>query len=279
MIKLQHERKVSSASARWLTAGVLALLFAFGLEWIVGSSIAFAADAADAAGHGPVDTAHTFKNSKAVAFLFWFFSLATLGGAVFVITRRNMVSAVMGMVATFFAIAGLYLMLYASFLAVIQVLVYAGAIMVLFVFVIMILNRPEAEPWAVQGLLGKSLAGLGLLYLFKRLASVLWQVKDTHNLEVAKDQINVEVALNQADPAVASGAAELITKTYEFGTVEGVGYTLFTKYLFPFEAVSIVLLVAVVGAIAIARPTKPEGAKPEGATGDSGTAESGGAES
>lgn len=215
--------------------------------------------------HG-VDTAHTFGNSKPVAFLFWLFAICTLGGAVFVITRRNMVTAVMGMVATFFAIAGLYLMLYASFLAVMQVLVYAGAIMVLFVFVIMILNRPEAEPWAVQGLLGKALAGLGLLYLFKRLVSVLWQVKDTHGLVVAKDQLNVEVVLNRADPDAINGTAEFITKTYEFGTVEGVGYTLFTKYLFPFEAVSIVLLVAVVGAIAIARPPKepePEEANTE----------------
>ena len=67
--------------------------------------------------------------------LFWLFSAGTLGGALFVITRRNMIAAVMGMVGTFFALAGLYLMLYASFLAVIQVLVYAGAIMVLFVFV------------------------------------------------------------------------------------------------------------------------------------------------
>ncbi len=241
---------IASTRSRWLAASGLALLVVFGLGWLIEPGLAMAAEATGA----PVDTAHTFENSKAVAFLFWFFALSTLGGAVFVITRRNMVSAVMGMVATFFAIAGLYLMLYASFLAVIQVLVYAGAIMVLFVFVIMILNRPEAEPWAVQGLLGKALAGIGLLYLFKRLCSVLWQVKDTHGLVVEKDQINVEVALNQLDPGVQSGVSELIVKTYEFGTVDGVGYTLFTKYLFPFEAVSIVLLVAVVGAIAIARP-------------------------
>jgi NADH-quinone oxidoreductase subunit J len=251
----------ASSQARWLAASVLALLVVFGLGWLVEPGLALAAEAAGT----PVDTAHTFKNSKAVAFLFWFLSFATLAGAIFVITRRNMVSAVMGMVATFFAIAGLYLMLYASFLAVMQVLVYAGAIMVLFVFVIMILNRPEAEPWAVQGLLGKALAGVGLLYLFKRLCSVLWQVKDTHGLVVAKDKINVDVVLNPGDPGVATGATELITKTYEFGTVEGVGYTLFTKYLFPFEAVSIVLLVAVVGAIAIARPPKESDVETEGA--------------
>src|SRR5690606_26167479 len=84
-----------------------------------------------------------FGNSRMAALFFWFFAACTIGGGLFVITRRNPVTAVMGMVGTFVAIAGLYLMLYASFLAAIQVLVYAGAIMVLFVFVVMILNRPE----------------------------------------------------------------------------------------------------------------------------------------
>ena len=230
-----------------LGAAALALLLVLGLD----PSVALAAGE-----HAAEPVVHTFKNSKGAAFVFWIFALASLGGSIFVITRRNMVTAVMGMVGTFFAIAGLYLMLYASFLAIMQVLVYAGAIMVLFVFVIMILNRPEDEPWAINGLLGKGIAALGLLYLFKRLASILWQVKDTLPIELAKDQLNVEVVLNHADPALAAHATEAITRTYEFGTVQGVGYTLFSKYLFPFEAVSIVLLVAVVGAIAIARPPK-----------------------
>ncbi len=243
----------------WLGAAALGLLVLFGIE----PSLAQAATD-HAAGHGSESTAHTFISKtpgdggggKGAAFVFWIFAAASVGGSIFVITRNNMVTAVMGMVGTFFAIAGLYLMLYASFLAVMQVLVYAGAIMVLFVFVIMILNRPEDEPWAMQGILGKGIAALGVLYLLKRLAGILWEVKDTHALELAKDKLNVEVVLNKADPQYLDGAVEAISRTYEFGTVEGVGYTLFSKYLFPFEAVSIVLLVAVVGAIAIARPNK-----------------------
>lgn len=183
-----------------------------------------------------------FQNSKAAAFFFWLFALLTVVGSLFVITRRNMVTAVMGMVGTFFAIAALYAMLYAHFLAAIQVVVYAGAIMVLFVFVIMILNRPEDEPWAVQGLLGKAVAGFSLAYLFYRLAAVLWTVKDqTHASEA---------------PITSGG--------FEFGSTKAVGKVLFTDYLFPFEAVSIVLLVAVVGAIAIARPPEQELAEPVG---------------
>ena len=250
----------------WLGALALGLFVVLGLE----PGVALAAS-----DHAAESTAHTFKNSKGVAFVFWIFALSSLGGAIFVITRRNMVTAVMGMVGTFFAIAGLYLMLYASFLAVMQVLVYAGAIMVLFVFVIMILNRPEAEPWAIQGILGKGIAALGLLYLFKRLAGILWDVKDTHSLVVEKAELHTQVVLNYSQTDLLQNLQELgiritdvarvceesalaICRTYEFGTVKGVGYTLFSKYLFPFEAVSIVLLVAVVGAIAIARPNKDE---------------------
>jgi NADH-quinone oxidoreductase subunit J len=175
-----------------------------------------------------------FGNSKAAAMFFWLFAIAAVAGSIFVITRRNMVTAVMGMVGTFFAIAALYAMLYAHFLAAIQVLVYAGAIMVLFVFVIMILNRPEEEPWAIQGVAGKGLAVVALLYLLYRLATVLWTVKDQPHAA--------------AEPITAGG--------FEFGSTKAVGKVLFTDYIFPFEAISIVLLVAVVGAIAIARPAK-----------------------
>ena len=82
--------------------------------------------------------------SKAMALLFWLFAAMTIGGALFVVTRRNLIAAVMGMVGSFLGIAAVYMMLYASFLAIVQLLVYAGAIMVLFVFVVMMLNLGPA---------------------------------------------------------------------------------------------------------------------------------------
>ena len=170
-------------------------------------------------------------NSTTVGILFWFFSFLIIVGALFVITRRNMIAAVMGMVGTFFAVAAVYLMLYAPFMAVIQVLVYAGAIMVLFVFVIMILNRPVEDPGWSQNIFGKGVAALALLYLVFRLGSVLWSYTPGKAASFE--------ALKQAD----------------FGSTRTVGLALFNDYLFPFEAVSIVLLVAIVGAIAVARPT------------------------
>jgi len=173
---------------------------------------------------------------KGMAVMFWLFAAITLGGALFVITRRNLIAAVMGMVGSFLGIAAVYMMLYASFLAVVQMLVYAGAIMVLFVFVIMILNRPEDEPVAPSGRIGQGVGALAILYLVGRLAMLLIHV-------------HVAAAALQAPAPVTIGG-----DTFAWGSVKAVGMDLFGAGLFPFEAISILLLVAVVGAIAIARP-------------------------
>jgi len=197
--------------------------------------------------YGDIDTS-TGAASKPMALAFWLFALITLGGAIFVITRKNLIAAVMGMVGSFFGVAATYMMLYASFLAVVQMLVYAGAIMVLFVFVIMILNKPEDEPWGGVGLFGKGIAGLGMAYLAFRLISLVWSVVPL------KTSVNAPAAIKVL---VGKGSAE-----YAWGSTRAVGNTLFNGYLFPFEAVSILLLVAVVGAIAVARPLKDDDGVP-----------------
>ncbi len=179
------------------------------------------------------------RTKGGLAAAFWGFAALTVLGSIFVITRKNLIVAVMGMVATFFGLAALYMLLYAHFLAVIQMLVYAGAIMVLFVFVIMILNRPEDEPYAVTGRIGKVLAGLAMAYLVFRIGSVLVDVPST---------------LTAAQEAAPAKTAE----GYDWGSTSAVGWNLFNEYLFPFEAVSILLLIAVVGSIAIARPLKDD---------------------
>lgn len=184
------------------------------------------------------------KRTKAgLAFAFWGFAALTVFGSLFVLTRRNLITAVMGMVGTFFALAALYMLLYAHFLAVIQLLVYAGAIMVLFVFVIMILNKPEDEPFAQSGRFGKFLAGLAMVYLVFRLGAVL--------VDVPSHGSAAQIAAQNAAPALTSDG-------FAWGSTAAVGWNLFNEYLFPFEAVSILLLIAVVGAIAISRPFKQD---------------------
>jgi NADH-quinone oxidoreductase subunit J len=138
------------------------------------------------------------------------------------------------MVGSFMGIAAVYMMLYASFLAVIQMLVYAGAIMVLFVFVVMILNRPEDEPVAPTGRAGQLVAGAAMLYLIYRLIMTLINVQAP------------EAAMAPPSPGTAS--------QHEWGSVKAVGTDLFGPGLFVFEAISVLLLIAVVGAIAVARP-------------------------
>jgi NADH-quinone oxidoreductase subunit J len=204
----------------------------------------------------------TGSSGKGMALLFWAFALIAVVGAVFVISRRNLIAAVMGMVGSFLGIAAIYMMLYAQFLAVIQMLVYAGAIMVLFVFVVMILNRPEDEPVAPSGRAGQVLGGLAILYLVGRLIVMLTHVEPA----------NREVAMNAPPPAAAQciewqkadrseggGLTCARSERPDWGSIKAVGADLFGPGLFPFEAISILLLVAVVGAIAIARPLREEG--------------------
>jgi NADH-quinone oxidoreductase subunit J len=196
--------------------------------------------------HSPHDDRIESKGIGMVL-LFWAFALASVGGALFVITRRNLIAAVMGMVGSFLGIAAIYMMLYAHFLSVVQMLVYAGAIMVLFVFVVMILNRPEDEPVAPSGRAGQVLGGLAIVYLVGRLIMLLWRVQT---------------------PVSALAAPPTTPEGHDWGSVKAVGTDLFNGGLFPFEAISILLLVAVVGALALARPLHEgqdnEGETPEG---------------
>lgn len=196
-------------------------------------------------------------DSKGLALLFWMFAAISVGGALFVITRRNLIAAVMGMVGTFLGVACVYMMLYAHFLSVVQMLVYAGAIMVLFVFVIMILNKPEDEPVAKGNRIGKAAGGLAIAYLTLRLASLLISVEPANKELAAAAPAPVKIS----DVTGPKGTAEYA----DWGGTKAVGMELFTEGLFPFEAISILLLIAVVGAVAIARPLKDDEASATGA--------------
>jgi NADH-quinone oxidoreductase subunit J len=177
--------------------------------------------------------------------LFWVLAAAVVGGALFTMTRRNPVAAVMSLVGTFFALAATYASLSAHFLAIIQILVYAGAIMVLFIFVVMILNREEVSPIAGRGIFTRIVgvaAGVYLVWVFVRV---------------------VQVGGGPGNRSVAAGVPAAVSET--FGTVGAIGDLLFRDFLYPFEAISLLLLVAVVGGVVVSRSHKKELAAEEAA--------------
>lgn len=155
---------------------------------------------------------------------FRIFASLSVMGAVATVTRKNPVVAAVCLVATLFSVGGVFLLLNATFLAAMQILVYAGAIMVLFMFVVMAVGRPDEEEFGFgRGLVTKV---VGILAIIVIVAPLLTQLKKTG------------LKLNPLP-------------SEQFGTVEEIGRLLFSDYLFPFEAISVLLLVAIVGAVMV----------------------------
>ena len=157
--------------------------------------------------------------------LFWVFAAITLAGGVGVVVARNPVNGAMSLVGSFFALAGLFLLLDAQLIAALQVLVYAGAIMVLFLFVIMLLNLGPRDLGAPRFGFGK---GVGLLAV-----------------------VAVGFFLLKAALPFGRGISPPINPA--FGTVASVGRLLYQQYTLPFEVVSLLLLTAIVAAVVVAK--------------------------
>jgi len=166
------------------------------------------------------------------AIAFYTFAALILGFGVLVITARNTVHSVLFLVANFLFVAALYVLLGAQFLAVIQVIVYAGGIVVLYLFVVMLVNL-KRPPEAHRDRRRKS--GLGLAFSLVVLAEVVaiavFGIVQPAQLAAPKAPLPPEAANN----------------------IEQVGWMLYTQYLVPFEVASMLLLVAMVGAIVLAR--------------------------
>ena len=162
-----------------------------------------------------------------ISYIFIFLALMAVASALAMIISRNTVNSALFLVLNMATLAGVYLILQAQFLAVIQVLVYAGAIMVLFLFTIMLLNVDEEE-----SLFNKLRVKYFVAFIFgvAILALVLYSFGSVSDM------------LPQISPKMA-----------EIGTVEAVGQVLFTEYLLPFEMTAILLTAAIVGALLIAQ--------------------------
>jgi NADH-quinone oxidoreductase subunit J len=150
--------------------------------------------------------------------------------AILVIVQRNPVASAIFLILTFFSLAGIYLLLHAEFIAAIQVLVYAGAIMVLFLFVIMLLNLEKEKRIVTRNRLLKGAGVLLGLALLVQIGTVFQKVL----LEGTKGSFPPE-------------------KVASLGNTQVVAQLLFTDFLLPFEITSVLLLVAIIGAIMLAK--------------------------
>ena len=156
--------------------------------------------------------------------LFWFLTAMALICALGVILSRNPINSVLFLIATFFAISGHYILMNAQFLAIVNIIVYAGAIMVLFLFVIMLMNlNADTEPQKNRLIqfAGAISGGILLLVVLAALSTV---------------------AANAAD----------YTST-DIGLMKNLGKVLFTQYVLPFEISSVLFLSAMIGAIVIGK--------------------------
>jgi NADH-quinone oxidoreductase subunit J len=152
-----------------------------------------------------------------------------------VIGQRNPMYSVLLLVASFGALAGLYIQLDAPFVAVAQIIIYAGAVMVLFLFVVMLLNAPreDAAEWdRTHPLRQPAFARFGALLAVLLVVQLVWALLTAAGTDA---------------PVGARAGSETVS------SVRGLGRALFTDYVFAFEATSILILVAMVGAVVLAR--------------------------
>ena len=166
------------------------------------------------------------------AFSFWVFSGVAIISAFLCITRRSPIASALWLVLTLFAIAALFVILQAHFIAAMQVLVYAGAIMVLFLFVIMLLHVGPTESSDLPGWKRRAV----MIVIGAVLVVELWGVS-----KIVPDR------------AIRLPAGEIRRMTEQQGAVQVISQTLLRDYLVPFEITSVLLLAAIVGAVVLAK--------------------------
>ena len=167
--------------------------------------------------------------------VFYAFSALAIGASILVIGQRNPMYSVLLLIASFAALSGLYIQLEAPFVAVAQIIIYAGAIMVLFLFVVMLLNAPRedaAEYDRSHPLAHPNIGRFGALLAGLLIVQLAWALSRMSELDAPVG--------SRADSASVSSVVEM-------------GRILFSRHTFAFEATSVLILVAMVGAVVLAR--------------------------
>jgi NADH-quinone oxidoreductase subunit J len=172
-------------------------------------------------------------------FAFYVFAAIAVIASLLVVGQRNPMYSVMLLITSFGALAGLYVLLDAPFTAVTQIIIYAGAIMVLFLFVVMLLNVPREEPLpsAIAGMIGPSGMRIGAVLSLLLGVEMLWAISRI----------------------TFGGRSDLLPGDFKpeyaerVSSVANIGQALFTEHAFAFEVTSVLILVAMVGAVVLAR--------------------------
>ena len=187
------------------------------------------------------------------SYLFWLFSTVMLIGGTAVIAFRNPVSSALSVVTCFVGLAGLFIGLSAFFVGVIQILVYTGAVMVLFVFIIMLLDLQDEEK-AAKPLLPIA-AGIGLVALLMvQLIGIL--SRSPNKIAPPLDPTTLAAAAKNLIDAHTVTETSKIALTLNQGKLPDVhliGHTLFTQYNFPLQILGVLLLVATVGVVVLSK--------------------------
>ncbi|TDI83539.1 MAG: NADH-quinone oxidoreductase subunit J [Caldithrix sp.] len=161
-----------------------------------------------------------------IPILFFFFAAVAIASGIMMIVHRNPIYCALFLILTLFAVAGLYVLLNAPFIAAVHIIVYAGAIMVLFLFVIMLLDlkseTSRQRPGGLPRILSIIMSGVLLAEL------VLFLRSGTENLPLVEGDLKI-------------------------GSTKEIGNLLFTEYLFPFEITSVLLLSSIIGSVILAR--------------------------
>jgi len=162
--------------------------------------------------------------------LFVIFGAVAVASALMVITNRNAVISALFLILTFFCLAGLYVMLNAQFIAALQIIVYAGAIMVLFLFVNMMLRTGKEGKRGYRLIFQKSIGVIFVVILLVLLGSVALSV----------------VVTGMRGPYTTEAVRHI-------GNTQAFAWVLFTDYLYPFEIISVLLLAGIIGAVVLAK--------------------------
>ena len=168
--------------------------------------------------------------------LFYLFAGVAVAASLWVVLGRNPMHSVLLLIVSFAALAGLYITLNSPFAAVIQIIIYAGAIMVLFLFVVMLLNAHKEDAYVAAGMPAmKRPLYAGAVLAVVLAAELVWALMRTGPSQ---------------DAALAGGASP---DAAALESVRGLGVLLFTDYAFAFEVTSILIIVAMVGAVVLAK--------------------------